>query len=163
MLTLCHPSLVAHSSSGHMFVFPYCIEAGAVFLRVQVPVSHDEGMGEDPLQFAQQGKHRPFLWEGPRVGGFSVAGQSAFVADAYGVPVVVAAVRPHLFQRASRMYGPVPRDIEVVSDVPESAVPDVVVSAGLKIQAPPLGGGRAVDDYQGDAPHASPVFNFRRR
>ena len=163
MLTLCHPSLVVHSSSGHMFVFPYCIEAGAVFLRVQVPVSHDEGMGEDPLQFAQQGKHRPFLWEGPRVGGFSVSGQSAFVADAYGVPVVVAAVCPYLFQRASRMYGPVPRDIEVVSDVPESAVPDVVVSAGLKIQAPPLRGGGAVDDYQGDAPHASPVFNFRRR
>ena len=61
------------------------------------------------------------------------------------------------------MYGPVPRDIEVVSDVLESAVPDVVVAAGLKIQAPPLGGGGAVDDYQGDAPHASPVFNFRRR
>ena len=152
------------------FVFPCRIEAGAVFLRIQVPVSHDEGMGEEPLQFAQQGKHRPFLWEGPRVGGSSVSGQSAFVADAYGVPVVVAAVCPYLFQRASRMYRCRMWSLRQVSKsrLRPSGVAEqwmiirvmrlmflrFLISAGADAECPCHGRSYGDDDFEDDAPHA---------
>ena len=81
--------------------------------------------------------------------------QSAFVADAYGVAVVALAMCAGLFQRPSDVDFPVARDVEVVTDVAEPPVADVVVAAGLKIQAPPFGSGGAMDDDERDGSHVS--------
>jgi hypothetical protein len=69
------------------------------------------------------------------------------------MPVVVPAMRSHLFQGASAVNLSVAGDIEMVSYVREPPVADVVPAAGLKIQPPPLRGGGAVDNNQGDGSH----------
>ena len=51
-------------------------------------------------------------------------------------------------------------DIEMVSYVREAPVADVVLAAGLKIQPPPLRGGRAVDNNQGDGSHEHQMQAF---
>ena len=83
--------------------------------------------------------------------------QSAFVADADRVAVVPFAVRAHLFQGTPFVDGAVARDVKVVTDVAEAPVADVVLPASFKIQAPPLGGGGAMDNKQGDGSHRSSV------
>lgn len=59
------------------------------------------------------------------------------------------------------MYFAVAGDIEMVADVREAAVADVVRAAGFEIQAPPLGGGGAVDDDEGDGSHGVYMQAFR--
>ena len=60
------------------------------------------------------------------------------IADADRMPVVVPAMRSHLFQRSSAVNLSVTGDIEMVSYVREPPVADVVPAASLKIQPPPL-------------------------
>lgn len=67
--------------------------------------------------------------------------------------VVVLAVRSHSLQRASAVDPAVAREVEMVTYVAETAVADVVRTAGLEIQVPPLGGGGTVDDDQCDSAH----------
>lgn len=55
------------------------------------------------------------------------------------MPVVVLAVRSDSLQRASAVNPAVARDVEMVTDILETAVVDMVVAAGLEIQVPPLG------------------------
>lgn len=62
------------------------------------------------------------------------------------MPVVVLAVRSDSLQRASAVNPAVARDVEMVTDILETAVVDMVVAAGLEIQVPPLGGGGTMDD-----------------
>ena len=56
------------------------------------------------------------------------------------MPVVVLAVRSDSLQRASAVNPAVARDVEMVTDILETAVVDMVVAAGLEIQVPPLRG-----------------------
>lgn len=79
--------------------------------------------------------------------------QPAFVADADGVAVVVAAVRACFFQRTAAVNHAVARHVEVVADVAEAAVEDVVKAAGLKAQRHALRRGGAMDDEQGNRAH----------
>ena len=135
------------------FVFPRRVKARTILPRVQVPVTHDEGAGEHPFQFAQQRFQGYFLRHGARVPRMAFAVQSPFVADADAVAVVVQAVRPYPLQRTAVVYHPVARDVEVVADVTEAAVADVVRAALFKIKALPLAGGRAMKDNQRDGSH----------
>ena len=116
-------------------------------------MTHDEGAGEHPFQFAQQRFQGYFLRHGARVPRMAFAVQSPFVADADAVAVVVQAVRPYPLQRTAVVYHPVARDVEVVADVTEAAVADVIRAALFKIKALPLAGGRAMKDNQRDGSH----------
>ena len=87
---------------------------------------HDERLREHPLQLAHERQKARLLFQRARVLGTPPAVQSALVADAYAVAVVVAAVRPHLFQRSSAVDVAVAGDVEVIADVLESPVADVV-------------------------------------
>ena len=60
--------------------------------------------------------------------------QAAFVADAYGVPVVVLAMGADFLQRAAAVNLSVACDVEVVADVAEAAA-DVLAAAVVKAQA----------------------------
>ena len=59
------------------------------------------------------------------------------------------------------MYFPITCDVEMVTDILETAVVDMVVAAGLEIQVPPLRGGGAVDNNQGDGSHDHQIQAFR--
>lgn len=86
------------------------------------------------------------------VGGCAADVQAAFVADAYGVPVVVLAMGADFLQRAAAVNLSVARDVEVVADVAEAAA-DVLAAAVVKAQAHALGRGRAVNDDKRDDSH----------
>lgn len=94
----------------------------------------------------QQGKKGGFLLQGARIGRLSAGGETAFVADADGVVVMVLTVRADFFHRAAAVDVTVARDVEVITDVAKTAVEDVVVPAVFKAQAHALRRGRAMDD-----------------
>lgn len=83
----------------------------------------------------------------------ALAVQSALVAHADAVTVVVLAVRAYLFHRPAAVNLPVAGDVEVIPDVAEPPVTDVVLSALFKVKALPLRGGRAMNDNQRDGSH----------
>ena len=62
-------------------------------------------MGEELLQFPEQGQQGGFLSYGARVARVSVAVQAAFVADADAVAVVVLAVSADVFYRTAAVDG----------------------------------------------------------
>ena len=95
-------------------------------------------LGEQEAQLAQQCQQTPFLHQSTRIGRCAVRQESALIADADRMPVVVPAMRSHLFQGASAVNLSVAGDIEMVSYVREAPVADVVPAASLKIQPPPL-------------------------
>ena len=104
-------------------------------------------------QLAEQCQQGCFLLQGTRVSRFSVSRQSAFVADADAVGIVVLAMRSHGFQCPSGVNFAVSGDVEMVTDVLESSVMDMVLAASFKIQVPPLAGGGTMDDDKGDSAH----------
>lgn len=119
---------------------------------------HYQRFGEQEAQLAQQCQQTPFLHQSTRIGRCAVRRESTLIADADRMPVVVLAMRSHLFQRSSAVNLSVAGDIEMISYVREAPVADVVLAAGLKIQPPPLRGGGAVDNNQGDG---SPVHQMQ--
>lgn len=64
----------------------------------------------------------------------------------YIIKYVVLAVCTHFFQGPPAVNFTVTGDVIVVADVRETTVADMVMAACLKIQAPPLRGGGAVED-----------------
>jgi len=69
--------------------------------------------------------------------------------------VVVPAMCAYLLQCPSAVDLAVAGDVEMVTDVAEPAMMDMVISAGFEIQAPPLGGGGAVDNDERHCPHGA--------
>ena len=116
-------------------------------------MAQDDGPGEELLQFPEQGHQRGFLSQRTSVARMAVAVQTALVADADAVAVVVLAMGADVFYRTAAMDGSVARQVVVVADVLEAAVTDVVLAAGFIIQVPPLTGGGTVEDDQRDASH----------
>ena len=108
--------------------------------------------GESLLQLMHQQPERCPLFRCPCVRRASPAVQAAFVADAYGVPVVVLAMGADFLQRAAAVNLSVARDVEVVADVAEAAA-DVLAAAVVKAQAHALGRGRAMNDGKRDDSH----------
>ena len=70
--------------------------AVAVKVGGEVAVAHDDGVGELVVEFLKQCAQTGSLGLGARVAGLSFGIQSAFIADADGVSVVVLAVCSHL-------------------------------------------------------------------
>ena len=134
-------------------VFLYSIKTRTRLHGIQVMMPHYQRFGEQEAQLAQQCQHTSLLHQSTRIGRCAVRRESALIADADRMPVVVLAMRSHLFQRSSAVNLSVAGDIEMVSYVREAPVADVVLAAGLKIQPPPLRGGGAVDNNQGDGSH----------
>ena len=134
-------------------VFAGGVEAGAGFLGVQVAMAQDEGVGKEFPQLAQQGQQAGFLGQGAGVFRLAAGIQTAFVADADAVAVVVLAVGAYGVQGAAAVDGAVAGQVVVVADVFEAAVTDVVRAAGFKIKVPPLRGGGTMNDEQSDASH----------
>ena len=122
---------------------------------------HYQRFGEQEAQLAQQCQQTPFLHQSTRIGRCAVRQESALIADADRMPVVVPAMRSHLFQGASAVNLSVAGDIEMISYVREAPVADVVHGGRLsKSPAPPLRGGRAVDNNQGDGSHEHQMQAF---
>lgn len=114
---------------------------------------HYERLRKHLFQFAQQGGEGGFLFRCAGVGRAMVAVQSSFVADAYGVAVVVQAMGADAFRRTSAVDGAVACQVEVIADVAEAAVADVVAAAVVKAQADALRRRRAVNDEERDGSH----------
>ena len=134
------------------------IEAGAGLLGIQIPVTHDKGIGEELLQLTEQRQERGFLRQGARVLRTTLGIQTALVTDADAVAVVVQAVGTHGFQPSPAVNHAVARQVVVVTDVFEAAVTDVIRAAGFKIKVPPLRGGGTMNDEQSDASHRLQVI-----
>ena len=117
-------------------------------------MSYNDCFGQDSPQLPQQRQQGRFLFQCPCVRGYAAGRQASFIADADRMPVVVLAVRSDSLQRASAVNPAVARDVEMVTDILETAVVDMVVATGLEIQVPPLGGGGTMDDDQCYLTHA---------
>ena len=96
-------------------ILAHHVEPRASLLRVQVPVSYDKGVRISPVKLFQQTSQGNALRFRSRVHWLSVRRQTAYVADAYRVPVVVLAMRPGHFFRPAGFDCPVRRDDVVVS------------------------------------------------
>ena len=139
-------------------VFPRRVEARTGLLRVQVAMPHNQCAGEALFQSAEQCSQTAFLCRRAGVARKSVGIQSAFVADADGVPVVFLAVGARQFRRPAAVHRSVARDVVVITDVAKAAMMNVVVPASLEIQAPPFGSGGAMDNKQGNDSHTKYMF-----
>ena len=119
-------------------VFLHSIKTRARLHGIQVMMSHYQRFGEQEAQLAQQCQHTSLLHQSTRIGRCAVRRESSLIADADRMPVMVLAMRSHLFQRSSAVNLSVTGDIEMISYVREAPVADVVPAASLKIQPPPL-------------------------
>ena len=114
-------------------------DAGAGLLRVQVVVTYDQGAGVAPVKVLEQQPECHLLCHGTRVGGLTADVESALVAYAYRVGVVVLAVSSDHVLRTSWLYLSVTTDDVVVSDAEvESllAVPCVDLSYRTRLVGP---------------------------
>ena len=83
---------------------------------------HYQCFGEQEAQLAQQCQHASLLYQSTRIGRCAVRREPTFIADADRMPVVVPAMRSHLFQGASAVNLSVAGDIEMISYVREAPV-----------------------------------------
>lgn len=120
-------------------VFLHSIKTRARLHGIQVMMAHDQRFGEQEVQLAQQCQHTSFLHQCAGVGRGAVRRESAFIADAYRVAVMVLAVRSRFLQGASAVDLSVAGDVEMVSYVRETTVADVILPAGLKSRLRPSG------------------------
>lgn len=152
MISLCLCASV-FSSSSHPPVLPLRLEAGTGFHGVQVVVPYNQRTREKASQLPQEGNERCLLCRCAGIGGLACGIQSPFIADAYGMPVVMKAMCTCFLQRTTAVNLAVAGQVEVVADVAEAAVPDVVTAAVLKAQAHALRRGRAMYNKQGNRAH----------
>ena len=91
-------------------------------------MSYNDCFGQDSPQLPEQGQQGRFLFQCPCVRGYAAGRQAPFITDADRMPVVVLAVRSDSLQRASAVNPAVARDVEMVTDILETAVVDMVVA-----------------------------------
>ena len=124
------------------------IEAGTGLEGIQIMMTHNQGTGIAFMQLLQQHLHGTFLHLRTRIFGTSLSVESALVAHADGVFVVVPAVSANLLLGAPRPDHSFAVDIVMVADVLEPAMRYVVAPTFRECEPLPLPGGRAVDDNQ---------------
>ena len=107
---------------------------------------HYQRLREVASQLSQQGYQCSFLFQRTGVGGLSVCGKPAFVADAYGMAVVSPAMRSDFLQWSSTVNFSVARQVEVIAYVTPATVTDVLPPAIVKAQAHALRRSRAMND-----------------
>ena len=142
------------------------IKARTDLLRVQVPMSHNQGVGISPVKLLQQVAQGNALGIRPSVGRLSVLRQSADVTDSNRMPVMVLAMCPDHFFGPARFNSPVRRnDVMVTAAYPAQRAVVAVDVCHPKGTACPIG--RTVHDNQCNgshrplaiAPPAAPVIN----
>ena len=114
---------------------------------------HHQRCREQQFQFADKPPQTVPLQQRAGVFGKSAGIQPAFVADAHAVRVVIEAMRPRLFHRASPVDVAVAGDVEMITYIQEPPVTDMVAPTLFKIKALPLTGGRAMNDNKCNSPH----------
>ena len=127
-------------------VFLYSIKTRARFHGIQVMMPHYQCFGEQEAQLAQQCQQTPFLHQSTRIGRCAVRRESALIADADRMPVVVLAVRSDSLQRASAVNPAGARDVEMVTDITEPTVLDMILSASLRRKGFSFRRGTAMND-----------------
>jgi len=128
------------------------VDAGTVFLRIEVVVAHDAGPRISLVQFFQQHAHGEFLSRSAGVGRIAPDVEPALVADADRVGVVVLAVGTDDGLGASWLYLSVTTDDVVVADglPPASLVPGIYLRCRRRLVGPHC---RTVDDDQRNLTH----------
>ena len=126
--------------------------AVAVGVGREVAVAHDDGGGVLLRQSLQQGAHAVALRLGACVTGVAGGVETAFVADADGVLVVVLAVGSDLPEGTPLMHLAVAGDVVVVADVlpPPLQVVGLALTEGVTLRG---ARGAAVQDDKGDGSH----------
>ena len=104
-------------------IFHHGAEAGARLAGIQVVMTHYQGAGVCPVQILQQPAECSLLRLGARVGRLAADVQTALVADAYRVGVVVHAVGTDHLLWASRLYLSVTTDHVVIAYTLPSLLP----------------------------------------
>ena len=99
-----------------------CIETRAGLPGIQVAVTDYQCAGVAPVQLFEQSSHGSLLLSRPRVGGLTADVQSALVADAYRMGVVVHAVGADLPCRSAWLYLSVTTEDVVVADAVKSSL-----------------------------------------
>ena len=117
------------------------IVAGTSLEGIQIMMTHNQCFGIPLLQIAEQHLHSTFLCLCAGIPGFSPAVESALVAHADGVFVVVPAVGTHLLLMPPRPDHSFAVDIVMVADVFEPAMRYVVAPTFRECEPLPLPGG----------------------
>ena len=94
----------------------YVLVTGAVLCRIEVAVTDNQRARIALVQLFEQRAHGCLLFSRSRVGGLSADVQSALIADAYRVGVVVQAVGADHPFRTAWLYFSVTTDDVVVAD-----------------------------------------------
>ena len=93
------------------------IEARAFLAHArEVTMAEDGGIGIVEAEAMEEFLHRHLLSEGTSVGRFAVGIESALIADADAVGIVVSGVSANLSLRSARVEGAVLGDVVVVAD-----------------------------------------------
>ena len=82
----------------------------------EVTMTEDGGIGVVEAEALEEFFHRYLLGEGTGVGWFAVGIESALIADADAVGIVVSGVSANLSLRSARVEGAVLGDVVVVAD-----------------------------------------------
>lgn len=137
-------------------------KAWASFRGVQIVMAQNECLRMFLPEFAEESHQGGFLQESAGVCRGKIGSESAFIADADTVLVVVLAMCAYGLGRTALMDFSVSGDVEVVTDVLEAAVADVVPPAVLHRKGFSFRGGTAMDDNQTDEAHGARYsFGFR--
>ena len=94
-------------------------------------MAYNQCFGESFPQFAEQSEQGTSLRQCTCVLGMSGNIQPSFVTNTYRMGVMVTAVCPDLFQRTALANFSIAGDVEMVTDVTESTVLDMILSASL--------------------------------
>lgn len=109
---------------------------------------------KDAFQLSEKSQQRGFLLQCASVSRLISGIQPALITDADGVPIVIEAMRPDFLRRTTPVNLTVAGHIEMITDVTETAVPNVVAAAILKAQAHALRRGRAMNNEQRNRAHS---------
>ena len=90
-------------------------DAGAILLWIQVVMTDNHGFGISSVQFLKESSHSSLLSLGAGVGGLTADVETALVADAYRVGIVVLAVGTDHPFRTAWLYRSVTTDHVVVA------------------------------------------------
>ena len=133
----------------------------ALLPRIEITMPHNQRLGVALLQIFKQHFHGTLLRLCTCVFGTTLSVESALVAHADGVLVVVLAVSANLLLRPPRPDHTFAVDIVMVADVLEPAMRYVVAPTFRECEPLPLRGGRAVDDNQCNGSHSLLTHRIR--
>ena len=111
-------------------------------------MAYNQCFGESFPQFAEQSEQGTSLRQCTCVLGMSGNIQPSFVTNTYRMGVMVTAVCPDLFQRTALANFSIAGDVEMVTDVTESTVLDMILSASLRRKEFSFRRGTAMNDNQ---------------